>query len=75
MNIVYALMIVTSSGAMESPNPFNSYADCVVVSNKLSMNNISSYCVEKRPVDIEVEMNRMVALMKSMMNSMKEEQQ
>ena len=71
MNTVYALMIVTTMGVTEAPNPFSTLSACESVSSRIE----KSYCVEKKPVDIEVEMNRMVALMKSMMNSMKEEQQ
>ena len=71
LSTVYALMIVTSVGVTEAPNPFNSKVDCESVSRRIP----NSYCVEKKPVDIEVEMNRMVALMKSMMNSMKEQEQ
>jgi hypothetical protein len=70
MNTVFALMIVTTMGVTEAPNPFSSLAACEKVSSRIE----KSYCVEKRPVDIEKEMNRMVTLMKSMMNSMKEQQ-
>lgn len=69
MNTVYALMIVTSLGVSEAPNPFNSMVDCEAVSQRIP----NSYCVEKKPVDIEHEMNRMVVMMKSMMNQMKEQ--
>lgn len=71
MNTVYALMIVTAMGVSEAPNPFHSMVDCEAVSKRIP----NSYCVEKKPVDIEVEMGRMVALMKSMMNSLKEQEQ
>ena len=63
-------MIVTAMGVSEAPNPFNSMVDCESVSKRIP----NSYCVEKKPVDIEVEMGRMVALMKSMMNSLKEQE-
>ena len=70
MNTVFALMIVTTMGVTEAPNPFSSLDACEKVSSRIE----KSYCVEKRPVDIEKEMNRMVKFMRSMMNSMKEQQ-
>ena len=69
LSTVYALMIVTTLGVSEAPNPFSSKIDCESVSRRIP----NSYCVEKKPVNIEVEMNRMVALMKSMMDSLKEQ--
>ena len=69
LSTVYALMIVTTLGVSEAPNPFSSMVDCESVSRRIP----NSYCVEKKPVNIEVEMNRMVALMKSMMDSLKEQ--
>lgn len=62
MNTVYALMIVTSLGVTEAPNPFNSKVDCESVSRRIS----NSYCVEKKPVDIETEMNKMISLLKKL---------
>jgi hypothetical protein len=74
MNTLFALMIVTASGVSEAPNNFSSKLDCVSVSAQLKKDGISSYCVEKKPVNIEVEMNRMMLLMKSMMKTMKEQE-
>jgi hypothetical protein len=73
MNTLFALMIVTTTGVTEAPNTFPSKLECVSVSNSLNRNGISSYCVEKKPVNIELEMNRMMVLMKSMMQQMKEQ--
>lgn len=73
MNTLFALMIVTSAGVSEAPNTFSSKLECVSVSNSLNRNGISSYCVEKKPVNVELEMNRMMALMKTMMQQMKEQ--
>ena len=73
MNTLFALMIVTSSGVTEAPNAFSSKLECVSVSNSLNRNGISSYCVEKKPVNVELEMNRMMAIMKTMMQQMKEQ--
>ena len=73
MNTLFALMIVTTTGVSEAPNTFSSKIDCVSVSNSLNRNGISSYCVEKKPVNVELEMNRMMAIMKTMMQQMKEQ--
>jgi hypothetical protein len=74
MNTLFALMIVTASGVSEAPNNFSSKIDCISVSAQLKKDGISSYCVEKKPVNIEVEMNRMMTMMKSMMKTMKEQE-
>jgi hypothetical protein len=70
MNTVFALMIVTTMGVTEAPNPFSSLAACEKVSSRIE----KSYCVEKKPVNVEVEMNRMMTMMKSMMKTMKEQE-
>ena len=53
MNSLVALMIVTSVGVTEAPNNFASLKECQAVSSKLK---VESYCVEKKPVDIEKQM-------------------
>jgi len=62
MNTVYALMVVTAMGVTEAPNPFLTLSACEKVSAKIE----KSYCVEKKPVDIETEMNKLISLMKKL---------
>ena len=62
MNVIFSLMIITSAGVSEA-HTFNSMKDCQAVSQKLKT---ESFCVEKKPVNIEKEMTSMVTLMRKM---------
>jgi len=68
MNSVYVLMVVTTIGVTEAPNPFNKIEDCEMVSQRI----LNSYCVEKSKIDVDAEVKKMSALMNSMIQSMKE---
>jgi hypothetical protein len=70
MNSIIALMIVTSVGVTEAPNNFATMKECQAVSSKLK---VESYCVEKKPVDIEKQMALMIGLMAKMKNEMEKE--
>lgn len=61
------MLIVTASGNVTEAYNFNSLAECERVSSKLKVNAV---CVEKKPVDIESEMRKMVSIMKAMKNEM-----
>ena len=67
MNTVYALMLVTATGVVEAPNNFNTLAECERVINRIQF---QSYCVEKKPVDIQKELNTFMALFKHMKQEM-----
>ena len=67
MNSVFALMIVTATGVVQAPNNFNTMKDCQAVVNRIST---TSYCVEKKPVNIEKEMNTFLAMFKRMQKEM-----
>lgn len=67
MNSVFALMIVTATGVMEAPNNFASMKDCQAVSDRLK---VSSYCVEKKPVDVQGEFSKMISILKMMQKEM-----
>jgi hypothetical protein len=70
MNSLVALMIVTSVGVTEAPNNFASLKECQAVSSKLK---VESYCVEKKPVDIEKQMSLMIGIMAKMKSEMEKE--
>jgi hypothetical protein len=70
MNSLVALMVVTSIGVTEAPNNFASLKECQAVSSKLK---VESYCVEKKPVDIEKQMSLMIGIMAKMKSEMEKE--
>lgn len=63
MNTVFALMLITATGAVEAPNSFSTMAECEKVVSKISQ---TAYCVEKKPVNIEKEMKTFFALFNQM---------
>lgn len=67
MNSVFALMIITATGVTEAPNNFATMKDCQYVSDKLK---VASYCVEKKPVDVQGEFSKMIAMMKMFQKEM-----
>ena len=73
MNILYAIVIVTSAGPQMGPGQFDSFAECNAAVTKLSLGNVPAYCVKTKPVDIEKEMSKMVTLMKNFQRQMEKE--
>jgi hypothetical protein len=69
MNTIFVLMIITSAGVSEA-HTFNSMKDCQAVSQKLKT---ESFCIEKKPVNIEKEMTSMVTLMRKMIRIIESE--
>ena len=67
MNSVFALMILTANGVVEAPNTFKTLAECQAVVQRVQR---ETYCVEKKPVDVQKEMNTFLALFKSMQRQM-----
>ncbi len=67
MNTVFALMIVTAMGVTEAPNNFATMQACQAASVKIKTD---SYCVEKKPVNVEKEMASMMRLMMNMVKTM-----
>lgn len=63
MNSVFALMIITANGVVEAPNTFRTLADCQTVVQRVQH---ETYCVEKKPVDTQKEMNTFLALFKQL---------
>lgn len=70
MNSVFALMLVTATGVVEAPNNFSTMKDCQAVVNKISF---SSYCVEKKPINIEKEMTTLLTVFKKMQKEFENE--
>jgi len=67
MNSIFALMIITANGVVEAPNTFSSLAECNKVVERVSL---VTYCIEKKPVDVQKEMNTFLALFKTMQRQM-----
>jgi hypothetical protein len=67
MNSIFALMIITANGVVEAPNTFKTLAECQAVVQRVQR---ETYCVEKKPVDVQKEMNTFLALFKSMQRQM-----
>jgi hypothetical protein len=67
MNSVFALMILTANGVVEAPNTFKTLAECQSVVQRVQR---ETYCVEKKPVDVQKEMNTFLALFKTMQRQM-----
>ena len=67
MNSVFALMILTANGVVEAPNTFKTLAECQSVVQRVQR---ETYCVEKKPVNVEKEMAAMMRLMTNMIKTM-----
>ena len=67
MNSIFALMILTANGVVEAPNTFKTLAECQSVVQRVQR---ETYCVEKKPVDVQKEMNTFLALFKTMQRQM-----
>ena len=67
MNSIFALMIITANGVVEAPNTFKTLAECQSVVQRVQR---ETYCVEKKPVDVQKEMNTFLALFKTMQRQM-----
>lgn len=63
MNSVFVLMVVTATGIMEAPNSFETFGDCERVRKLIEL---KTYCVEKKPVNVQKEMSNFLALFKQM---------
>ena len=66
MNTLFALIILTSTGAQEA-YVFPTKAECEIVTTRLKT---ESFCVAKTPVDVNKEMDKMFSIMKQMKNRM-----
>ena len=63
---IFVLMIVTSTGVVEAPNPFSNISDCEKVRVRIS----NTYCVEKKPVNIEQDAKKFLDVFKNMVKEM-----
>jgi hypothetical protein len=60
-------MIITATGVVEAPNTFATLAECEKVVQRVQR---ETYCIEKKPVNVEKEMNTFLALFKRMQKEM-----
>lgn len=67
MNSVYVLMIVTMTGVVEAPNSFSSLTECEKVVQRIQR---ETYCVEKKPVNIEQETKNFMNIFKNLVKEM-----
>jgi hypothetical protein len=67
MNSVFALMIITAAGVVEAPNTFATMAECQAVVKRVQR---ETYCIEKKPVNVESELSKFIALFKNMQKEM-----
>jgi hypothetical protein len=67
MNTVFAMLIVTASGNVTEAYNFSSKAECESAAFRLQ---VKAVCVEKKPVNVEVEMRKMISIMKAMQNEL-----
>lgn len=70
MNSVFALMLVTATGVVEAPNTFTTMKDCQEVVNRISF---QSYCIEKKPINVENEMNKFIVMFRKFQKEMERE--
>jgi hypothetical protein len=63
---VFVLMIVTSNGVTEAPNAFSNMTDCEKVRVRIS----NTYCVEKKPSNIEQDAKKFMDVFKNMVKEM-----
>jgi hypothetical protein len=70
MNSVFALLIVTASGNVTEAYNFSSKAECESAAFRLQ---VKAVCIEKKPVNIETEMRKMIAIMKAMQTEMEKQ--
>lgn len=64
-NTIFVMLIASSSGTVSEAYNFQSMSACENAVKKLQVNAV---CIEKKPVDIQAEMRKMVMLMKVMQN-------
>jgi hypothetical protein len=72
MNTVFAMLIVTASGNVTEAYNFSSKAECESAAFRLQ---VKAVCVEKKPVNVEVEMQKMISIMKAMQNELNKDVQ
>jgi len=67
MNTMFVLMIITANGVVEAPNTFKTLTECQAVVQRVQR---ETYCVEKKPINIEQEMTTFVGLFKNFVKEM-----
>lgn len=70
MTAVFTMLIVTASGNVTEAYNFSTKAECEAAAFRLQ---VKAVCVEKKPVDIENQMRKMIRMLKAMQNELNEE--
>jgi len=67
MNTVFTMLIATASGNVTEAYNFSTKAECESAAFRLQ---VKAVCVEKKPVDVENQMRKMIQMMKAMQNEL-----
>ena len=67
MNAVFTMLVATASGSVTEAYNFSTKAECEAAAFRLQ---VKAVCVEKKPVDIENQMRKMIQMMKAMQNEL-----
>ena len=67
MNAVFTMLVATASGNVTEAYNFSTKAECESAAFRLQ---VKAVCVEKKPVDIENQMRKMIQMMKAMQNEL-----
>lgn len=70
MNAVFTMLVVTASGSVTEAYNFSTKAECEAAAFRLQ---VKAVCIEKKPVDIENQMRKMIRMLKAMQNELNEE--
>lgn len=62
---IFVMLVASASGNISEAYSFSSQSECEYAANRLKVNAV---CIEKKPVDIETQMRKMVSMMKAMQN-------
>jgi hypothetical protein len=65
MNAVFTMLVATASGSVTEAYNFSTKAECEAAAFRLQ---VKAVCVEKKPVDVENQMRKMIQMMKAMQN-------
>jgi len=67
MNTVFTMLIATASGNVTEAYNFSTKTECESAAFRLQ---VKAVCVEKKPVDVENQMRKMIQMMKAMQNEL-----
>lgn len=62
---IFVMLVASASGNISEAYSFQNKAECEFAASRLKVNAV---CIEKKPVDIEAQMRKMILMMKAMQN-------